>query len=217
MTITEEFLKNMKMNIGVWYCGKCAAPRSTNIAGTFREVKKLGYKFEEVSMGRWAKMMFCVHCNKISSHYKLLSLIPTFQSKNRFNFNRKTRERILRIFQNKDAFTGRTITSVAEIDHKVPWTRLEKDIDATALSDEEIKQHFQLLSREHNLIKDRACGHCRLYNERPPFLEIPFWYHGNSNYCGTCYGCGWYDGVEWRRAITGIIEKYNSLDITPIK
>ena len=84
-------------------------------------------------------MMFCVHCNKISSHYKLLSLIPTFQSKNRFNFNRKTRERILRIFQNKDAFTGRTITSVAEIDHKVPWTRLEKDIDATALSDEEIK------------------------------------------------------------------------------
>ena len=42
MTITEEFLKNMKMNIGVWYCGKCAAPRSTNIAGTFREVKKLG-------------------------------------------------------------------------------------------------------------------------------------------------------------------------------
>ena len=51
MTITEEFLKHMKMNIGVWYCGKCAAPRSTNIAGTFREVKKLGYKFEEVSMG----------------------------------------------------------------------------------------------------------------------------------------------------------------------
>ena len=87
-------------------------------------------------------MMFCVHCNKISSHYKLLSLIPTFQSKNRLNFNKKTRERILRIFQNKDAFTGRTITSVAEIDHKVPWTRLEKDIDATALSDDEIKQHF---------------------------------------------------------------------------
>ena len=64
MTITEEFLKHMKMNIGVWYCGKCAAPRSTNIAGTFREVKKLGYKFEEVSMGRWAKKMYCVHCKK---------------------------------------------------------------------------------------------------------------------------------------------------------
>ena len=76
------------------------------------------------------------------------------------------------------------------------------EYDATRLTDSQIRQHFQLLTREHNLLKDRACSHCKVFNERPPFLGIPFWYSGDSHYCGTCEGCGWYDGVKWREEIS---------------
>lgn len=122
------------------------------------------------------------------------------------NIDTKTRTRVISLFDNRDAFTGASISSTAEIDHKTPWTRLDNDIDAKCLSDDEIKKHFQLLTREHNLLKDRACGHCKLYNERPPFLEIPFWYAGDSKYSGTCEGCGWYDGAKWRKEISKLIK-----------
>ena len=86
------------------------------------------------------------------------------------------------------------------------------DIDATKLSDEDIKQHFQLLTREHNLLKDRACDHCKKENKRPPFLEIPFWYEGGSNYTGMCEGCGWYDGVKWREELKNLINRNEHID-----
>ena len=135
----------------------------------------------------------------------MLKLEPTLTKQVRLGIDGKTRKRILDLFDNRDAFTGGSISSTAEIDHKIPWTRLENDIDATVLTNEEIKEHFQLLTREHNLLKDRACGHCKLCNERPPFLDIPFWYSGDSSYKGTCVGCGWYDGVKWRKELTKLL------------
>jgi hypothetical protein len=69
------------------------------------------------------------------------------------------------------------------------------------MSDSDIKFHFQLLTREHNLLKHRACGSCKLTNKRPSFFEIKFWYDGDENYRGICNGCGWYDGVMWRKKL----------------
>ena len=130
--------------------------------------------FEEVSPNRWAKTMFCPVCGQETTHYKLVKAIPVFNRQVRLSIDKKTRDRILKIFGNKDAFTGGTISSVAEIDHKVPWTRLEEDIDAKELTEEEVRIHFQLLTREHNLLKDRACSACKKENIRPAFLGIPF-------------------------------------------
>jgi hypothetical protein len=101
----------------------------------------------------------------------------------------------------RDAFTGGSITSTPEIDHKTPWSRLDSDISSSELSDIEIKNHFQLLTGEHNLLKDRACTNCIKSSIRPAFLEIHFWYSGNENYLGSCEGCGWYDGVLWRKKL----------------
>ena len=69
------------------------------------------------------------------------------------------------------------------------------------MDEEEIVRHFQLLTRDHNLLKDRACGHCKKENIRPPFLEILFWFNGDENYEGTCYGCGWHNGKKWREVV----------------
>lgn len=205
MSKADDFLKECKMNVGKWTCS-LHTTGSNQPAAIFREVKKQGYEFEETTPGRWATTMYCPVCGQDTTHYKLLKLEPTLTKQTRLGIDAKTRKRILELFDNRDAFTGGSISSVAEIDHKVPWTRLDEDIDATVLSNKEIKEHFQLLTREHNLLKDRACGYCKLNNIRPPFLEIPFWYEGDVNYCGSCVGCGWYDGVEWRKAIAKLIK-----------
>jgi hypothetical protein len=175
-------------------------------ASTFREIKKLGYEFEELSIGRWGKQMFCPICDQVTTHYKLLNTEPTVKEHRRCVITKQSRDRVIKLLEGKDAFTNATISSVPEVDHKVPWTKLDEDINISKISDEEIKENFQLLTREHNLLKDRACRKCRETNKRPPFLGIKFWYLGNNEYHGTCEGCGWYDGSKWREEINKCIE-----------
>ena len=201
MSKADDLLSALKRNLGEWTCGYCGS-NSNQPAATFRELKKRGYQFEEVASQRWAKEMECPICGTRRTHYKLLSEEPVFVEKPRISITGATRKKILELFAFRDAFTGASISSTPEIDHKEPWTRMEQDIDASLLSPEEIKEHFQLLTREHNLLKDRACGKCKESNIRTPFLGIPFWYEGDSTYCGTCRGCGWYDGVKWREELS---------------
>lgn len=200
MSKVEQYLSVLKAHIGEWCCSMCGSG-SGQPAATFREIKKLGYKFEEVSPNRWAKSMFCAKCGTERMHYKLLSPEPQFTEKPRLSISPRDRKRILEFFELRDAFTGASISSVPEIDHKTPWTRLDQDIDVSRLSLADIGQSFQLLTREHNLLKDRMCAHCKNTNLRPPFLGISYWYSGDEHYCGSCEGCGWYDGRKWRAEI----------------
>ena len=200
MTKKDNLLQSFQNNLNKWVCGYCNSG-SNQPAKTFSEIKKMGYVFEEHSPNRWGKSIFCKYCKNQRTHYKLLKPEPFFNSKPRIPISNNDRDRILGIFNNKDAFTGASISSTPEIDHKVPWTRLNEDIDSSKLDEEEIVEHFQLLTREHNLLKDRACGYCKTESIRPPFLEILFWYDGDENYNGTCYGCGWHDGTKWREEL----------------
>jgi hypothetical protein len=194
--LLNAFLKN----IGEWVCGYCNSG-SNQPAATFREIKKLGYEFEEYSPNRWGKDKYCHKCQNQRTHYKLLSANPKFSVQSRISIVGVERTRVITLLEGKDAFTGASISSTPEIDHKTPWTRLDKDIDTKDLSNDEIKNHFQLLTREHNLLKDRACGSCKVNNIRPPFIGINYWYKGDQNYNDTCEGCGWYDGKKWRESI----------------
>lgn len=205
MSKVEGFLAECKKNIGKWTCS-LHTTGSNQPAAIFREAKKLGYEFEEVSANRWAKTSFCPVCGQDTTHYKLLSVNPTLTKQVRLTIDKKSRERTLRILGGTDAFTGASISSTPEIDHKVPWTRLDEDIDIRNLTDSEIKEHFQLLTREHNLLKDRMCAKCKICSQRPPFFGINFWYKGDSIYRGSCVGCGYYDGNAWREAANKILE-----------
>ena len=201
MSKADDLLLACQQNLGKWTCSYCASG-SGQPAATFREIKKKGYKFEEVSPGRWAKTMYCHKCRDDRSHYKLLAMKPVMPEHQRCTIDDASRKRVLALLNGRDAFTGASISSTPEIDHKIPWTRLDGDLNIRLLSDREIKEHFQLLTREHNLLKDRMCGKCKLDNIRPPFFGIPFWYEGDEHYCGSCVGCGWYDGAKWREEIS---------------
>jgi hypothetical protein len=197
MSRADELLQALKENVNEWTCGYCNSG-SNQPAAIFRELKKRGYKFKEISPNRWAKTTYCMHCSTERSHYMLMEPEPVYKSKPRISISKATRKHILSIFEHKDAFTGASISSTPEIDHKMPWTRMQEDVDANSLSDKDIIHHFQLLTREHNLLKDRACGKCIRENKRPAFMGINFWYKGGQDYEGSCEGCGWYDGKKWR-------------------
>ena len=207
MSKEEKLLESFKEKCGEWVCSDHNC-ESTQPAGVFRNIKRRGYKFEETTPGRWAKMMFCPVCGRNTTHYKLLSKEPVEQEHKRFSITSKMRQRVLKLLGERDAFTTGKITSTAEIDHKVPWSRIDNDVNISELSDDEIPKNFQLLTREHNLLKDRACSKCKKTNVRPPFLGIDYWYDGDENYTGICEGCGWYDGNKWRKYINKTLEEY---------
>lgn len=202
----DTLLLAFQKGLNQWVCRVHNSDGANQSAATFREIKKRGYKFEEVSPNRWDKNMFCPVCKNNTTHSRMLNLDPVFTEKPRISIRSTDRKRILQIFNCRDAFTGAGISSTPEIDHKIPWTRLDQDIDTTAMTESDIKVHFQLLTREHNLLKDRACGSCKSNNIRPPFLEIEFWYQGDEDYEGSCLGCGWYDGVTWRQKLNKKIQ-----------
>lgn len=197
MSKTDDFLNYLLNNVGKWSCSVCGSG-SNQPAATFRSVKNLGYKFEEIAPNRWGKRIFCEKCGTDRTHYRLLSVNPEFDEHKRYGIDTKSRKRIIEILGNRDAFTGASIASTPEIDHKIPWTRLEEDYNVKEMTDEEIKNVFQILTREHNLLKDRMCDKCKKTNIRPPFIGISFWYEGDEKYLGACEGCGWFDGVKWR-------------------
>lgn len=204
--IKNNLLEAFKANVGEWTCSVCNSGGGQP-AATFREIKQMGYLFEEVYPNRWAVAKYCPICNAKRSHYKLISVEPLVDKKPRCVISQKQRARVLSLLEFRDAFTGASISSKPEIDHKVPWSRLDKDIDISTLTDEKVKEHFQLLTREHNLLKDRACQYCIKNLKRPPLFGISFWYEGNDTYQGSCVGCGWYDGSTWRMKLNELISR----------
>lgn len=206
MSKSDDLLNFLLKNVGKWSCSVCGSG-SNQPAATFRTVKNMGYQFEEVAPNRWGKMMYCKECGTDRTHYKLLSSKPEFVEQKRLGIDSKSRKRILDLLGGRDAFSGASIASTPEIDHKIPWTRLDEDFDVREMSDAEIKKAFQLLTREHNLLKDRMCDKCKKNSIRPPFFGISFWYSGDQNYSGSCEGCGWYDGVKWRQVVDEILSR----------
>ena len=208
MSKADDLLAYCKKNVGKWACSMCGS-HSGQPAAIFRTLKNAGWKFEEVSPQRWGAPKFCPKCGQETTHYKLLSL-EQGEDKSRIGITPAQRKRVVKILSEADAFTGASVKSSLEIDHKVPFDRLKEDsgdIDIDRLSDSEIANHFQILTRDHNLLKDRQCQSCIKTGVRPPFMGIEYWYEGDCRYLGTCKGCGWYDGKEWRNRLNENIAK----------
>lgn len=209
-SIKEKTLKAYKENIGKFYCSVCASG-SGQPAKVMQNLRADGYDFEKVTKSQWKKTLYCPCCEKEQSHYKLLSAEPRVTEKHRCTITSEDRKRVYDITGGIDAFTGATISGDYEVDHKVPFTILDKDIEIKTLTDAEVIDNFQILTPDHNKLKDKRCQKCKKTNMRPPFLNIKYWYEGDENYKDTCVGCGWYDGVAWREKLNKRLEKEKEL------
>ena len=202
MSKADDLLDYFKKHVGEWACSMCGS-HSGQPAATFRALKNAGWRFEEVAPQRWGKQMWCPACGQETTHYKLLSLARG-EDRSRIGISPAQRKRVISILSEADAFTGASVKSSLEIDHKIPFARLKEnagDIDIAGLSPAQIADSFQILTRDHNLLKDRACQKCIKTGVRTPFLHVAFWYEGDWRYRGSCRGCGWHDGAEWRHRL----------------
>lgn len=202
MSKAEDLLAYLKAHVGEWACSMCGS-HSGQPAAVFRNLKNEGWEFEEVKPQRWGKLAYCPICKQTTTHYKLKSLTQGID-KSRVGMTRTQRERVVSVLGIEDAFTGASVRSSLEIDHKVPYARLREsigDINIDSLNNSQIAESFQVLTRDHNLLKDRACQKCIKYGQRPPFMGIEYWYEGDSKYLGSCEGCGFFDGTRWRQEL----------------
>lgn len=202
MSKADDLLEYCKRHVGEWACSMCGS-HSGQPAAVFRGLKNAGWQFEEISPQRWGQQIYCQRCGQNTTHYKLTSLVQQ-NACSRIGIKPHQRKRVISLLTETDAFTGASVKSSIEIDHKVPFDRLREgsgDIDIDKLTDEQITEHFQILTRDHNLLKDRACQSCIKQGVRPPFFGIKYWYKGDSQYRGSCRGCGYFDGVEWRKRL----------------
>lgn len=187
-----------------WVCVDCMIKdlqlKKLNVAESIRVLKEdAGYIFEvSKSSSRMAKLIPCLECGVKTSHYKFIGLCD--DRKVRIQFKKSIKDRLKKLYDNTDAFSGQK-SGALEIDHKTPHL-LKDDEYRYYMSDNELMSEYQLLTPGHNTQKREVCSVCQRTGRRPPFFFAGCcgYYSGNSEYTGTCCGCGWYDGNAWRNA-----------------
>ncbi len=188
---------------GEWHCGKHELP-GTQPAKAIQIIRQNGFNIIN-------ETLYCNICKDKTVHRKLTSTEPIKESYVRIQLSAKIRKRVLSIYDNTEAITMRKmVPNLLEVDHRFPqirWTKNE-EYDEN-MSDEELKNKFQLLTREHNLWKSRYCEKCYETGLRGTFIGINFFARGNSKWDVNisnddekgCYGCFWFNPDLWRISI----------------
>lgn len=160
--------------------------------------------------------------NEIPS-YRLIEGIMTkgFESE---SIPPKLKKRVLEVFNKIDAVSGTTMSEKLLIaEHKFPEERWgDRIADPNPnLTDEEIKEKFQLFTDQFNKVKREACKKCVATGIRQAPFGINFFYEGNEKWnCkiekgkdaeSGCMGCGWYDMAKWKEELIKCAKKGQSL------
>lgn len=86
------------------------------------------------------------------------------------------------------------------------------------MTDDEIRQKFQLMTNQRNQQKREVCRNCFQTGKRGQIYGIPFFYAGGPDWDNNipqkgkeaekgCIGCPWYDIAEWRKNLLDKIDK----------
>lgn len=197
---------------GKWHCGKHELP-GTQPAKAIQIIRQHGFEIEN-------KNIQCSVCNDKTVHRKLISTIPTKASFVRQQTPAAIRKRVLKHYGNVEAITLREmVPNQLEVDHRFPQVRWSEDESYdTEMSEKELHEKFQLLTRQHNLWKSRYCENCARTGERGTFIGINFFSEGGLEWDTKykkgdergCYGCFWYDPDKWRKALNDFISSADS-------
>lgn len=192
-----------------WQCRKCGpVPQANPQAGArIKQLRQLGYYIATMKMD-------CPTCGG-KQFFDLLVRMPRHAAENekRFSISKSLQRKIKSVLPLKDAcFDSPHPASELIIDHKFPSSRWVngETVNEDSMSDEEIKNKFQLLTNQTNLQKERYCKRCVIEGTRGDFFGIKWYYEGGENWEGTskadekgCVGCCWYDLEVWK-------EKFNA-------
>ena len=141
-----------------WHCSSCELP-SSQPAKDIQMLRKEGFEFVQNTGQGQGDFLHCDNCADTTFHRKIKYPFPTSKPITRQDmpdwFKRKVRD----IYDHRDAFDGSSPSTTFAVDHRVPEVRWEEseDFDYESMSEDDIWEHFQILSRKHNLLKSRKC------------------------------------------------------------
>jgi len=184
-----------------WHCSSCELP-SSQPAKDIQMLRKEGFEFVQNTGQGQGDYLHCDNCKDTTFHRKMKYPFPTNKPITRQNMPNWFKEKVRNLYDQRDAFDGSSPSTTLEVDHRVPEVRWDKseDYDYESMSEDDIQEHFQILSRKHNLLKSRKCEQCVKSGKRPQFMQIDFYYKGTEEYDEDlgCEGCGWYNPHKWR-------------------
>lgn len=195
---------------GGWQCVSCDFPSNPNWARRIQDIKDMGYLLSTNTN------KYCKTCKANKTHIMIVPvkrfiLTPTNSYETLSN---KLKKRIITILNSYDVYEAKKSNHLIA-DHKFPEIRWDKDTkeeNPGDMTEDEIKNKFQLLNNQRNLQKREVCRSCYQTNKRGYPFGIPFFYKGDLNWDNNipkigkeaekgCEGCGWYDVQKWREAI----------------
>ena len=106
-------------------------------------------------------------------------------------------------------------------DHKFSEIRWDENVakeNSINITEDEIREKFQILDTQRNQQKREVCRHCFETGERGTIYGIKFFYAGDEKWDPQipirgkeaekgCIGCPWYDIQKWREELQKIIDK----------
>ena len=205
---THEVLKALYS--GQWECRDHGPVKNTSSSDVRPRLRDLKEKKKYVIASQRRQ---CNSCGKSTMHdiLVMLSNLKLVRSDNRRKpISKMLNQKIKQTFLRKEAAFGVARTNEELIiDHKFPsqrWFGHESD-NTNDMTDEAIRNKFQLLSNQTNMQKSRACDRCVKESLRGVFMGIPWFHEGDERWRTTkhnesgCIGCAWYDLEEWKRKL----------------
>lgn len=203
-SITKAFFDSLIK--GGWQCVECTLPQNPNWARRIQELKECGYTIA-TDINR-----YCPRCKANKTHLILLPIERGHIDGNGYEtWSLALRKRIICILGGIDAYEGVSSTHVLP-DHKfseIRWDENTKNENPDAMSDDEIRAKFQLLTNQRNQQKREVCRACFQTGKRGILFGIPYFYEGSESWDPSipkkgkeaekgCVGCPWYDIQAWR-------------------
>lgn len=215
--VTKGFFD--KLAEGGWKCGACGMPSNQNPQRRIQDLKEFGYTIA-TDLSR-----YCPNCRRKTSQRLLLPIPRRDGHGNGYEtWSPALRNRIISVLGGIDVYEN-TYNRNCLPDHKfseIRWNERTKSENPDDMTDEEIRQKFQLLTNQRNQQKREVCRTCFQTGKRGTIFGISFYYRGGEEWDKTIprrgkeaeagrVGCPWYDIAAWREKLC---EKLNGRDGT---
>lgn len=190
-------------------------PRNPNPQRRIQDLKEFGYTIAT------DLAHYCPNCKRNTSQRILLPIPRGGNTGNGYEtWSPALRKRIISILDNFDVYECVT-TPHCLPDHKfseIRWDDNTKAENPDTMTDDEIRQKFQLMTNQRNQQKREVCRNCFQTGKRGQIYGIPFFYAGGPDWDNNipqkgkeaekgCIGCPWYDIAEWRKNLLDKIDK----------
>lgn len=199
---------------GGWQCIGCTLPENPNWARRAQNLKEYGY-----TIATYTKR-YCPKCKAKKTHLLLLPLPRKGDGNGYETWSPTLRKRIIKVLGAVDAYENKVNRNCLP-DHKfseIRWDSNTKEENKDDMTDEQIRQKFQLLTNQRNEQKREICRNCFQTGKRGTIYGIPFYYAGGSEWDKSipqkgkaaengCIGCPWYDIERWRKELIKQLKK----------